>query len=107
MYSLGESISHNILLSPSNSVAGCDYLEGPENGNVVLTGTTVGSTATYSCYPGFILLGKFNVRTCLNSGEWSGQAPTCRRRSELTGFHEVDSLMNLSIVRVLSHVRIP
>lgn len=72
---------------------------------MVLTGTTVGSTATYSCYPGFVLLGKFNVRTCLNSGEWSGQAPTCRRRSELTflcGFHEADSLMNLSIVGDLS-----
>ena len=61
---------------------------------MVLTGTSVGSTATYSCNPGFILLGKFNVRTCLNSGKWSGQAPTCRRKLTVSVWF---SLINPSI----------
>ena len=60
------------------AVTECDNLPGISNGGVVQTGTTVDSTATYSCLPGFTLEG-LATRTCLANGEWSGQAPTCKR----------------------------
>lgn len=54
----------------------CERLNNPVNGLVVLSGTSVGSQATYTCNPGFTLVG-MDTRECLSSGEWSGQAPTC------------------------------
>ena len=54
----------------------CGRLNNPENGRVELSGTTVGSVATYICSLGFQLIGQ-NSRECLSSGEWTGQAPTC------------------------------
>lgn len=58
----------------------CDVLDFPENGLVDQQGNEVGSTAIYSCIPGFLLTGD-NIRTCLISGEWSGDPPTCDRKS--------------------------
>ena len=49
-------------------------------GDVGLTGTTFGSRAFYSCNKGFILVG-FNRRICQANGEWSGEAPTCERKT--------------------------
>ena len=37
---------------------------------------TFGATVHYKCNPGFLLTGSMN-RTCLNSGKWSGNFPTC------------------------------
>ena len=54
----------------------CGDLQDPSNGTVTLTGTTLGSMATYECDDGFILMG-LSQRTCNNSGEWNGTAPTC------------------------------
>ncbi len=54
----------------------CSFLDAPRNGQVNLRGTTVGSQALYTCFPGFTLSG-VSSRTCLESGEWSDQAPTC------------------------------
>lgn len=54
----------------------CEFLTTPENGQLVLAGTIFGSTATYSCLPGFSLVGTA-TRTCQENREWSGQAPTC------------------------------
>ena len=47
-------------------------------GRRFVEGTSEGSTVTYSCVKGLALSGGDAVRTCLSSGEWSGQLPTCR-----------------------------
>lgn len=56
---------------------GCRVLEAPENGQVQLSGTSVGSQAFYSCNKGFLLVGD-RVRVCKAEGEWSNQAPVCQ-----------------------------
>ena len=54
----------------------CGELEAPRNGRVLLTGTTVGSKATYICNEKFTLISD-STRVCQPNGVWSGQAPTC------------------------------
>ena len=54
----------------------CGDLNSPSNGQVTLTGTTFGSTATYECNTGFTLMGNME-RTCQDDGNWSGNEPTC------------------------------
>ncbi len=61
----------------------CDPLPDIANGRVVLSGTFIGATATYSCNDGYILVGNAQ-RTCSSSGQWSGKEPSCR--SELLLF---------------------
>lgn len=56
----------------------CVPLDAPEGGEVVVTGVTVGSTATYSCLKDRMLVG-VRSRTCQEDGQWSGEAPICRR----------------------------
>ena len=58
----------------------CGSLPNPSFGRVDLTGTTVGSTATYSCQSGYQLVGE-STRTCQSNGQWSGVAPICTRMS--------------------------
>lgn len=60
-------------------VVDCGPLENPENGRVNVTGTTEGSTATYSCFLGYRLK-EVVTRTCTADG-WSGTVPTCERES--------------------------
>ena len=57
-------------------VIDCGSLDDPTNGQVSLDETTVGSIATYTCDPGFMLIGNME-RTCQENGEWSGNEPTC------------------------------
>ena len=54
----------------------CGRLDAPDNGKVVISGTTPGSITTYSCNPGFELVG-VSKRTCQNNGEWSADEPFC------------------------------
>lgn len=54
----------------------CGALMAPTNGMVTAPTTTLGSTATYSCSSGFVLMGG-RTRTCQADGAWSGSAPTC------------------------------
>ena len=54
----------------------CGGLNGPENGGVDVSNTIFDSTATYSCNDGYNLVGD-TTRTCLASGSWSGDDPTC------------------------------
>ena len=54
----------------------CGALGNPANGVVSKSNTTYNSTATYSCNTGYTLTGD-KIRTCLESGFWSGSAPTC------------------------------
>ena len=60
-------------------VVDCGPLDNPENGRVNVTGTTEGSTATYSCFLGYRLK-EVVTRTCAAEG-WSGTVPTCERES--------------------------
>lgn len=54
----------------------CGSISSPSNGQVIVTSTTFGSTARYSCDSGYDLVGA-SSRTCQSSGQWSGAAPTC------------------------------
>ena len=60
----------------ASSVGMCSELSSPVNGEVTWTGLTTGSTATYTCDSDYQLTGD-QTRTCLNTGVWSGQEPTC------------------------------
>lgn len=42
-----------------------------------VSGNTVGAIATYSCHPGFELVGR-RVRVCRNDGQYSGVEPICK-----------------------------
>ena len=62
--------------SPYTAVE-CGNLDSPTNGRVDLTGTVVDSTATYSCFPGFVLANGDKIRECGGDKKWSGTAPVC------------------------------
>jgi len=63
---------------PITITADCGNLNDPTDGQVILTGTTVGNTASYTCNTGFRIRNNVaNVRTCQDSGQWSGDEPTC------------------------------
>ena len=57
-------------------VDGCGPLSPPDNGNVDVPITIIGSVATYSCDSGFFISGN-SQRICQMDGLWSGSAPTC------------------------------
>ena len=63
--------------------AGCERLPDISNGEVELSGRTVGSTATYSCNQGFVLVGS-STRICQSNGQWSGSEPSCGRSQFFT-----------------------
>ena len=53
----------------------CEELQNPTNGQVSMTGQSIGSIATYTCDSGYELIGD-DTRTC-EDGVWTGQEPTC------------------------------
>ena len=65
----------------------CDDLPDPENGNIVFTPDNtapfdLNTVAMYECFPGYVLAGEFEERTCmadhdLDTGFWDRAAPTC------------------------------
>ena len=57
---------------------GCERLPDINNGQVDLSGRTLGSTATYTCNQGFVLVGS-STRICQSNGQWSGSEPSCGR----------------------------
>ena len=58
-------------------VPNCGPLMDPANGQVVTSsGTTLGSTATYTCDTGYTLSGS-QTRTCQMNETWSLFAPVC------------------------------
>ena len=78
-----------MLLLPA--VIDCGGLGDPDNGRVVIspglvpvTMTGVGAVATYTCNTsaGFMLVGT-PMRTCQDSGQWSGMAPECIRKTHI------------------------
>jgi hypothetical protein len=62
----------------------CKELTSPELGSVSLVGRLFGDRATYSCDPGFHLVG-LRERTCRADGTWSGQPPACRQNGKFYG----------------------
>ena len=48
----------------------------PENGDTMVTDTTVGEIANHTCNDGFVLRGAIQ-RECLPNGEWSEPLPMC------------------------------
>ena len=56
----------------------CGPLAAPVNGTVVISNTTFGSTATYTCIDGYFLTGE-TTRTCGSDGIWSDSDLTCER----------------------------
>ena len=76
--SLYLSITHTVIL--------CSVLTAPDNGTIEFSTTSlqlgVGTTATYSCDPGYVLVGE-TTRTCEDTnsgttGAWSGDDPICK-----------------------------
>ncbi len=61
---------------PSAAVV-CLALPDPANGAVDYDSTTFGSMATYSCSSGYQQEGGDRERTCLPSGQWSGEEAQC------------------------------
>ncbi len=57
----------------------CGPLDYPKHGGVSITGTEVGSTATYSCIEGYVLDG-VAMRQCQVNGEWSEDEPHCKSK---------------------------
>ncbi|CAG9857786.1 unnamed protein product [Phyllotreta striolata] len=60
----------------------CHQPEDIENGRVLaVNGTTYNSAIEYHCVPNFVRVGPY-LRKCMESGEWSGETPTCKAFSE-------------------------
>ena len=57
----------------------CGPLGDPANGAVSLSSIMINSVATYSCNTGYTLTGD-DMRTCLETGVWSGSEPMCTGR---------------------------
>ena len=67
---------HNLMIVHTVIIIDCGELDDPNNGQVSLNGTTLGSIATYTCDPGHSLIGDME-RICQENGTWSGNEPTC------------------------------
>ena len=58
----------------------CPALNDPDNGITVVSGNNFGDTATFSCDPGYTLMGETEA-TCQSDGTWSTNTPLCLRMS--------------------------
>ena len=58
----------------------CGLLPPPNNGEIDIFNTTLGSPAVYRCNRGFTLVG-VDRRVCTETGEWSDEEPECVGRS--------------------------
>ena len=77
MYNLYVTITSSRLFNfRASSLALCPDLVDPVNGMVMMTGNSVGDTATYSCDDEFSLSGVVMV-TCEDDGQWSDPPPIC------------------------------
>ena len=61
-----------------SNAATCPDLMNPPNGEVVVTGNSVGDNATFSCNSGHVLVGAASVITCQDDGQWSGPPCVCK-----------------------------
>ena len=58
---------------------GCTVLQSPNYGSIsaILDNPEPGDIVTFTCNDGYNLLGS-NLRTCLSTGLWSGEAASCQ-----------------------------
>ena len=75
-------IVYNIL----GSSLACNSLTSPINGKVSVSSTTVDSVANYICDEGFLLEGS-SYRKCTKENVWSGTAPVCKPRCNVTDLY--------------------
>ena len=54
----------------------CPNVSEPANGEVLLSGLSVGDTATFTCNTGYELVGEQTI-TCQNNGTLSNSPPVC------------------------------
>ena len=59
------------------SAVNCGGLSSPLNGSVYGNLTVFPNIVTFSCDPGFILLGS-SVRKCQSTGTWDGYKAVCK-----------------------------
>lgn len=57
----------------------CSGLRSPTHGRVRARRVSFGSTASYSCFAGYGLVGN-STRVCQSDGQWSGEMPLCERK---------------------------
>ena len=95
LFALFHNLTPTIFL---HSAIDCGPLPAPDDGSVSITSTRVDATATYRCNNGFVLTGA-SIRTCLLSGQWSGQAPTCERQGNNIEYHVL--VLELQAVTVI------
>ena len=73
-HSVMELFLHKNFISADE----CPKLSDPANGDVEITGVNPGDRATYQCDNGHDLVGS-SSRKCQQNGQWSGEAPICKR----------------------------
>lgn len=55
----------------------CEKISSPHNGRMNCSGLVTTATCSFSCDPGYDLLGSHS-RTCLPSSTWSGNLTLCK-----------------------------
>jgi len=60
----------------------CEALSAPANGTVNVVDNAGGKVATYACEEGYALSDGSATRTCGDTWEWTGSAPTCENVDE-------------------------
>ena len=78
---LPNSQSQNVIFFLM--LGSCGTPRSLTNGQTSYTSTTVGSIVTYTCDPGYMMTAGNSSRTCQSDGLWSGNLPTCTRKSTL------------------------
>lgn len=58
----------------------CDEPDIKENLIIDSGSRLVGSSAKYKCPKGYFIVGN-DTRKCLSTGQWTGKAPKCKRKS--------------------------
>ncbi|KAH3700415.1 hypothetical protein DPMN_075391, partial [Dreissena polymorpha] len=87
-YMLSRGVVSRLLYCSSNGIwngtaptrcvqADCGPLSSPSNGRVAVPRTVYQSPASFTCNPGYDLIGS-NVRHCAADGIWSNSTPVCQ-----------------------------
>ncbi|CAI8017312.1 Sushi, von Willebrand factor type A, EGF and pentraxin domain-containing protein 1 [Geodia barretti] len=74
---IGSGNTSFIVIVDKNAAVVCPNLTEPGNGGVVLSGVSLGDTATFTCTNGYELVGD-SVLYCLSGGTWDNSPPVCQ-----------------------------